>query len=238
MRRWPAASCVVLAALVVGCGNAGKSSYTSSEIKSAYYRVQDEREAARPLVEEYWLNPDDHAHTNYVPRESIETCPQAQRANADAVMDGNNVIPEAGEPVDSFVVAPKRAEDTRTPSITQGALVFGTNAIAETGMEKVAGAVAKCPATYQVRGGPSPVLGTYDVSSREYDEGGWKGVVQQIAHTHPADDVYYEDTAHVIVRRANVILYFNVTHQKIIGERSDSSAKAESVLRTVLQRLG
>ena len=105
-------------------------------------------------------------------------------------------------------------------------------------MEKVAGAVAKCPATYKVRGGPSPVLGTYDVSSREYDADGWKGYVQQIAHTHPADDVYYEDTAHVVVQRANVILYLNVTHQKIIGERSDSSAKAEAVLRTVLKRLG
>jgi hypothetical protein len=232
------AACLVLAALLGGCGDDGASSYTNSQIKAAYYRVGDEREASRPLFEEFWLNSDDHAHTNYVPREGIETCPQAQRANANAVMEGNNVIPDAGEPVDTFVVAPKRAEDTRTPSITQGALVFGTNAIAETGMQKVAGAVAKCPATYKVRGGPSPVLGTYDVSSREYDQDGWKGFVQQIAHTHPADDVYYEDTAHVIVARANVILYFNVTHQKIIGERSDSTAKAESVLRTVLKRLG
>jgi hypothetical protein len=225
-------------AVLVGCGDGGKSSYTGGEIKAAYYRVHDESDEARPLVEEFWINPDDHAHTNYVPREGIETCPQAQRANANAAMDGNNVVPEAGEPVGSFVVAPKRPDDIRTPSITQGALVFGTDAIAETGMQKVAGAVAKCPATYQVRGGPSPVLGTYDVSSREYDQDGWKGVVQQIAHTHPADDVYYEDTAHVIVRRANVILYLNVTHQKIIGERSDSSAKAEAVLRTVLKRLG
>ena len=55
---------------------------------------------------------------------------------------------------------------------------------------------------------------------------------------HPADDVYYEDAAHLVVKRANVILFLNVTHQKIIGERSDSSAKAETVLRTVLTRLG
>jgi hypothetical protein len=233
-----AVSCTVLAVLLAGCGDDGKSSYTDSEIKAAYFRVHDESETARPLIEEFWINPDDHAHTNYVPREAIETCPQAQRANANAVMEGNNVMPDAGEPVGQFVVAPKDPDDTRTPSITQGALVFGTDAIAETGMQKVAGGVAKCPPTYQVRGGPSPVIGTYDVSSREYDEGGWKGFVQQIAHTHPADDVYYEDTAHVIVSRANVILYLNVTHQKIIGERSDASAKAESVLRTVLKRLG
>ncbi len=98
--------------------------------------------------------------------------------------------------------------------------------------------MAKCPASYEVRGGPSPILGTYSVSSRPLETGGWKGVLQQIAHTNPADDVYYEDAAHVIVQRANVILYLDVTHRKIIGERADSSAKAEAVLRTVLKRLG
>ena len=89
-----------------------------------------------------------------------------------------------------------------------------------------------------VRGGPSPILGTYNVSSRPLETGDWKGVLQQIAHTNPSDDVYYEDAAHVIVQRANVILYLDVTHRKIIGERADSSAKAEAVLRTVLKRLG
>jgi len=236
--RRSVAACVVLAALAGGCGDDGKSSYTTSEIKAAYYRAHDESKAARPLVEEFWTNPDDHAHSNYVPREGIETCPQAQRANADAVLDGNSVTPEAGEPVNQFVVAPKRPDDIRTPLITQGALVFGTDEIADKGMDTVAGAMAKCPAKYEVRGGPSPILGTYNVSSREIEKGGWKGYVQQIAHTNPADDVYYEDAAHVVVRRANVILYFDVTHSKIIGERSDSSAKAEAVLRTVIQRLG
>ena len=99
--------------------------------------------------------------------------------------------------------------------------------------------MAKCPATYVVRGGPSPILGTYGVSSRpSARRTAGRACVQQIAHTNPADDVYYEDAAHVIVQRANVILYLDVTHQKIIGERSDSSAKAEAVLRTVLKRLG
>jgi hypothetical protein len=230
--------CVALAALLGGCGSDAKSSYTGADIKAAYFRAADESKVARPLVEDYWANPDDHQHTNYVAREGIETCPQGQRANANAKIDGNYVLPKAGEPVDEFVVAPNRQDDNHTPSITQGALVFGTDKIAENGIELVGDALAKCPSTYEVRGGPSPVLGTYNVSSREFDSGGWKGYVQQIAHTNPADDVYYEDAAHVIVRRANVILYLNVTHQKIIGERSDSSAKAEAVLRTVLKRLG
>ncbi len=140
--------------------------------------------------------------------------------------------------MNQFVVAPTDPDDERTPSITQGALIFGTDAIAGNGMKLVDEGISKCPATYEVLGGPSPILGTYDVSSRTLETGGWKGVVQQIAHTNPADDVYYEDTAHVIVQRANVILYLNVTHEKIIGERSDSSATAESALRTVLKRLG
>jgi hypothetical protein len=227
-----------LAVALAGCGSDGKSAYTGADIRAAYFKVSDETEAARPLIENHWADPDDHQHTNYVPLEAIETCPQAQRANANAPLDGNSVTPDAGEPVNQFVVAPKRPDDIRTPQITQGALVFGTSAIADAGMKAVAGAMAKCPGTYEVRGGPSPILGTYDVSSREIESGGWKGVVQQIAHTNPADDVYFEDAAHVVVQRANVILSLDVTHSKIIGERSDSSAKAESVLHTVLTRLG
>ena len=229
---------MVFAGLLAGCGSDGKSSYTSAEIKSAYYRPADESAIARTLVEGNWANPDDHQHTNYVPLDGIETCPQAQRANANVEVDSNSVTPRAGDPVNQFVVTPKDPDDTRTPSITQGALVFGTSAIAGDGMKQVSEAVSKCPASYEVRGGPSPLLGTYSVSSRTLETNGWKGVVQQIAHTNPADDVYYEDAAHVIVQRANVILYVNVTHEKIIGERSDSSATAESALRTVLKRLG
>ncbi|MDA0162371.1 hypothetical protein OM076_19015 [Solirubrobacter ginsenosidimutans] len=227
-----------LAAVLAGCGSEGKSTYTSADITAAYFKASDESATARPRVEGYWADPDDHQHTNYVPREGIETCPQAQRANASTPVDGNSVTPDAGEPVNQFVVGPKDVDDIRTPQITQGALVFGTSAIAGAGMKAVAGALAKCPGNYEVRGGPSPILGTYSVSSREIESGGWKGYVQQIAHTNPADDVYYEDAAHVVVQRANVILYLDVTHSKIIGERSDSSVKAESVLRTVLTRLG
>jgi hypothetical protein len=227
-----------LAVVLAGCGADAKSTYTGADIRAAYYKASDESAATQPRVEGVWADPDQHEHTNYVPREGIETCPQAQRANANAVLEGNSVTPDAGDPVNQFVVGPKSPDDIRTPQITQGALVFGTDTIAGTGMKLVASAMAKCPGTYDVRGGPSPILGNYSVSSREIEAGGWKGYVQQIAHTNPADDVYYEDAAHVVVQRANVILYFDVTHSKIIGERSDSSTKAEAVLRTVIKRLG
>jgi hypothetical protein len=228
---------LVLLAVLAGCGSSGgKSSYSSADIKAAYYKAADEGAGAKAF-ESYWVDDEYHSHANYVPRESLETCPLMQRADAPSYAD-HAVTPKAGQPVTEFVVGPAVDTDIRTPSITQGALLFGTSAIAGEGMDAVGNAMAKCPASYEVRGGPSPILGTYSVSARPLETGGWKGVLQQIAHTSPHDDVYYEDAAHVVVQRANVILYLDVTHRKIIGERSDASAKAESVLRTVVKRLG
>jgi hypothetical protein len=227
---------LVLLAALAGCGSQGKASYSTGDVKAAYYKASDEGAGARAFAN-FWVDDEYHSHANYVPRESLETCPLMQRADAPSAAD-HAITPKAGQPVSEFVVGPALDTDVRTPSITQGALVFGTSAIAGEGMDAVGNAMAKCPASYEVRGGPSPILGTYSVSARPLKSGGWKGVVQQIAHTSQYDDVYYEDAAHVVVQRANVILYLDVTHRKIIGERADSPAKAEAVLRTVLKRLG
>jgi len=227
-----------LAALAVAaCGGDAGSGYTASDIKAAYFKARD----GGPAMQEYYEDPDNHAHSNYVPLSGLEVCPLAQRANYTAAGSVQNVIePKAAEPVQQFVVTPKSPDDFRTPTITQGALVFGTSTIAESGMNAVGSGMEKCPASYEVRGGPSPILGTYSASSRPVEVAGWKGMLQQIAHTYPPgqDSVYYEDLAHVVVRRANVILYLDVTHQKIIGERADASATAERALETVLKRLG
>jgi hypothetical protein len=227
---------IALLALLAGCGAHGKSAYTDEDVRAAYYKASDEGAAARAFAD-YWVDEDFHSHSNYVPRESLETCPLMQRANAPSAAD-NAITPTAGQPVPEFVVGPVSDDDQRTPEITQGAFLFGTGAIAGEGMDAVGNAMAKCPAQYEVRGGPSPILGTYSVSARPLEAGEFKGVIQQIAHTSQLDDVYYEDAAHVVVQRANVILYLDVTHRKIIGERSDASAKAEAVLRTVVKRLG
>jgi hypothetical protein len=232
MRRLVAVLACLAAA---GCGGSGKSRYSASDVKDAYYRASDGGAA----LQGFWVDPDFHSHANYVPPAGVEVCPLMQRANAPTRAD-NMIEPKAAQPVPQFVVAPKSPDDRRTPSITQGAFVFGTSAIAATGMDAVSAALAKCPPRYEVRGGPPGILGSYGVSSRPLEREGWKGVSQQIAHTYPPnqDSVYYEDVTHVIVQRANVILYLDVTHQKIIGERSDSAATAESVLKTVLKRLG
>jgi hypothetical protein len=226
---------LVLAAFgLAACGGSGAKPYSVANVRSAYFQPRD----FSPLMQGYFQDPDDHSHTNYVPFGGLEVCPLAQRANYDAPTAANAIEPKAAEPVPQFVVAPKSLDDTRTPTITQGALVFGTSAIAESGMNAVNSGMAKCPTSYEVRGGPSPILGTYGASSRPVEIAGWKGMMQQIAHTFPQDPVYYEDLAHVVVGRANVILYVDVTHQKIIGERADATATAERVLKTVLKRLG
>jgi hypothetical protein len=229
------AAVIAACALAAGCGSDGASRYSIADVKSAYYTAEDTGVAAG-VIEDYWVDDEYHSHANYVPRGGLETCPLMQRANAPVRVE-NMIEPEAAEPVGEYVVGPARETDLRTPNITQGALVFGTAVIADNGMKAVGDAMSKCPRTYEVRGGPAPILGTYNVTSRPLETGGWKGVAQQIAHTHPQDDVYYEDMAHVVVQRANVILYLDVTHRKVIGEPSDSPAKAEAVLRTVLKRL-
>jgi hypothetical protein len=232
MRR---AVVALLAGLALAaCGGAGAKPYSVGAVKSAYFQPRD----YGTQMQGFFPDPDDHSHTNYVPIGGLEVCPLAQRANYDAAQVTNAIEPKAAEPVPQFVVAPQSPDDARTPTITQGALVFGTSTIAESGMDAVNSGMAKCPSAYEVRGGPSPILGTYGASSRPVEFSGWKGMIQQIAHTYPQDQVYYEDLAHLVVGRGNVILYVDVTHQKIIGERADATATAERVLKTVLKRLG
>jgi hypothetical protein len=227
---------VLLACLAaVACGGSAKS-YTAADVKAAYFKPAD----FGPAVSGGFVDPDFHSHANYVPIGGLEICPLAQRAEAASGGGVNQIEPKAGQPVQQYVVNPKSPDDARTPTITQGGLVFGTSAIAADGMDAAQAAMGKCPARYAVRGGPAPILGTYNVSLRPLELAGWSGVAQQIAHTYPAgvDNVYYEDAAHLLVRRANAILYVDVTHLKIIGERSDSAATARRVLKTVLERLG
>jgi hypothetical protein len=230
--------CVYLAALVVGavafagCGSSAseKGKYTAADVRAAYFRAKDAAFEAR----QYWADPDFHSMTNYVPLGGIEACPLAQRATGVK----NAVEPTAGDPVQLYVVAPRHDDDGLTPTIVQGALLFPTDAIAERGMEQVAAAVDRCPRSYDVRGGPSPILGKYSVSVRPTEVSGWKGIAQQVAHTYQADDVYYEDMAHVILRRGNVILFLDFDHKQVIGDRSDAVDGIESVAKVVLERLG
>jgi hypothetical protein len=226
---------VILAVLAAGCGGGGQDHYSAGDVKAAYYRAHD----GGVGLTGYWVDSDFHSHANYVPPDGLETCPLAQRAHVRAGTP-NMVQPRAAQPVGQFVVTASRESDSHTPTVTQGAFVFGTEVIARRGMDAVGAGMAKCPSSYEVRGGPPQILGTYSVSRRPLDVSGWSGYAQQIAHTYPPgqDSVYYEDITHVVLHRANVILYVDVAHLNVIGQRADSAAKADSVVTTVLARLG
>jgi hypothetical protein len=238
--RTLAALALVACAVASGCGGSGGSSkaqYSGADIKAAYYKAKDAGAGAQ--FDDYWVDADFHSHSNYVPIGGLETCPLAQRSDGPSSGSGapNQVEPTAAEPVQQFVVEPHDVTDVQMPTVTQGAFVFGTGTIADNGMRTVTAAATRCPTSYDVRGGPSPILGTYSVSSRPFEVAGWKGLIQQIAHTNPADQVYYEDAVHVILHRANVIFYLDVDQKRVIGQRSDSAGKAASILGTVLKRL-
>lgn len=226
---------LMLALLAAGCGSDGQDRYSAGDVKAAYYRATD----GGAGLSDFWVDPDFHSHANYVPSDGLETCPLAQRANAPSIAP-NVIRPKAADPVGQFVVAAKRQSDYHTPTVTQGAFVFGTSVIADRGMDAVAAGMAKCPSAYEVRGGPPQILGTYSVSRRPLEHAGWSGYSQQIAHTYPPgqDDVYYEDITHVVLHRANVILYVDVAHRNVIGQRADSATTADGVVKTVLDRLG
>jgi hypothetical protein len=224
-------------AVLAGCGSSGKADYTVADVKAAYFKPAD---FGQPTVTGGFVDPDFHSHANYVPIGGLEICPLAQRAEAASGGGVNEIEPKAAQPIQQYIVDPKSPDDLRTPTITQGGLAFGTATIASDGMDAATAAMTKCPTTYTVNGGPAPILGTYSVSMRPIKVSGWSGVSQQIAHTFPTsiDKVYYEDLTHIVVQHANVILYVDVTHEKIIGERADSGATAQTVLKTVLKRLG
>ena len=65
-----------------GAARDGKSSYTSNDIKAAYYQVPTRRRRRGRRSRSYWVDDEYHSHANYVPREALETCPLTQRANA------------------------------------------------------------------------------------------------------------------------------------------------------------
>ncbi len=218
---------------------ATKTAYTVEDVKGAYYTAKDATETSGEKAEEYLAGLLDSSHVNYIPPGGVQTCPYVHRSET-ADSPTNVVEPTAGEPVGRFIVAPARPKGSHLPNVSQGALYFATDVIADTGMDEVAKALAECPSSYNVNGGPAAILGKYSVSTRPLEMSGWAGYVQQLAHTYPLgqDDVYYDDMATVVLHRANIILYVDVSARKIIGDRSEAASQVKAIVKAVLERLG
>jgi len=227
---------LVLALAAAGCGASSSATlhiYRGAQLERAYLRSPNTPEPDRS----YRVNPEYHAHANFVPLGTVEVCPLTQRG--DVTPGTPHVVrPVAGQQTGLYVVEPRDPGDHQTPKITQTGFVFPTGGVAQTGMAKVLDGMKKCPASYVVRGGPPQVLGTYDLTTRPVEIDGWTGIAQQLAHSYQADDVFYEDVGHVVVSRSNVILDVLLSHEHVVGDRSDAVGLAEDATRSVIQRLG
>ena len=180
------------------------------------------------------------AHIIYTPPDSVPTCPYVQRADN---VSGN--VPPAVELPGSnstgrFVVGPRDPAATPLATVTQGALVFTTSALADKGMDQVNAQTAKCPSAFTILGGPPVIVGDYKINNRPFELSGWRGFAQQLVHTFPAgvDPDTYDDLVTVVVHRANAILYVGYEQTKKVGERADSATKVRTALERTLNRLG
>lgn len=230
---------VVAAAGLAACDSSQKpkaSSYTVQSVKTGFITTGDLGAGT--------IQVDDSGHTGahiiYTPPDSVPTCPYVQRA--DTVT--GNVAPAVELPGSNstgrFVVGPRDPAKTPLATVTQGALVFTTAALADKGMDQVNAESAKCPGAFSILGGPPVIIGDYKINSRPFELGGWRGFAQQLVHTFPAgvDPDTYDDLVTVVVHRANAILYVGYEQTKKVGERADSAAKVRDALAHTLERLG
>jgi hypothetical protein len=230
---------VVLAGCLAACDGSPKpkaSSYTVQSVKAGFITTGD---LGAGTIQ---VDDSDHtgAHIIYTPPDSVPTCPYVQRAD-----DVTGNVPPAVELPGSnstgrFVVGPRDPAKTPLATVTQGALVFKTSALADNGMNQVDTETAKCPSAFTILGGPPVIIGNYTINSRPFELNGWRGFAQQLVHTFPADvdPETYDDLVTVVVHRANAILYIGYAQTKKVGDRADSAPKVRAALDHTLKRLG
>jgi hypothetical protein len=224
------------AVLAAGCGGGGEQrSYTERSIQRGFVTAADIGKGAISF-----RDPEHGTHIVYTPPESVPTCPYVQRADDVSGRVDAAVQLEGGNATGRFIVGPPNPERSPLPVVTQGAVVFKTEALAAAGMKTVTTAASKCPSAFTILGGPPIVVGHYTVNRRPVELAGWKGFAQQLAHTSPRtiNPETYDDLVTVVLRKANAILYAGFAQIKRIGQRADSGAKAEAVMKDTLKRLG
>ena len=227
----------IAAIAIAGCGGGGDSSgFTQGSIRTGFVKPADL--GGSGIIE--FQDDGVAGHIIYTPEDSVPTCPYAQRAD-DAPRGTTAAVQlQGGNSTGRWIVGPNNPRRGAPPVVTQGAVVFQSAQLADAGMKKVNAAAAKCPGTFTILGGPPQILGTYTVTSRPIELNGWKGFSQQLAHNSPADvnPDTYDDLVTVVLHKDNAILYAGFAQIKHSGERADSGAKAEQVMKKSLSRLG
>jgi hypothetical protein len=238
LRRRPLAALVAtaLALAVAGCGGGGdQPAFTQSSIKSGFVKPADL--GGKGVIE--FQDDGSAGHIIYTPEDSVPTCPYAQRADDAPAGTVAAVQLQGGNSTGRWIVGPSNPQHDSPPAVTQGALVFQTDQLADAGMKKVNASVSKCPGTFTILGGPPQIVGSYTIHTRPLELNGWKGFSQQLAHTAPKDvnPDTYDDLVTVVLQKDNAILYAGFAQIKDTGERADSGAKAEQVMKQALARL-
>jgi hypothetical protein len=234
------ATTVLLAAAVAGCGSDSPkplthAPYTVKSIQYGFATIKDIGKGA--------IRVDDSGHGShviYTPPDSVPTCSYVQRADDITVKVQPAVEPVGGNSTGRFIVGPPNPDRSALPVVTQGAVVFTTDALADTGMKTVTAEAAKCPDSFSILGGPPIIVGSYKVNSRAFKSAGWTGFAQQLAHTSPPDlgTDTYDDLATVVAHKSNAIIYLQLAQIRKTGQRADSNEKLEKLLKTTLGRLG
>ena len=232
---------VLACALLAGCASSSPKKhgppppYTVTSVKTGFITTGDLGAAA--------IQVDDSGHGNhviYTPPDSIPTCPYVQRADDVQTKVEPALELAGGNSTGRFVVGPSDPSRTPLPVVTEGALVFKTEVLADQGMDKVQAEAAKCPAAFTILGGPPVIVGNYKTNSRPFQLGDWEGFAQQLAHTYPSevDGGTYDDLVTVVVHKANAILYIGFEQTKQTGQRADSATKVKDAMKVALGRLG
>jgi hypothetical protein len=240
MRRRGAAALAAALALALGaCGggsdNPTASSYTARSIRAGFVKPADVGTGAFQIQDNEHSN-----HIIYTPTDSVPTCPYVQRADDVQAVVQPALELQGGNSTGRFIIGPKDPLHHPLPVVTQGAVVFKNATLADAGMKKVDAEAAKCPNSITILGGPPEIIGSYAVNPRPFELQGWTGFAQQLAHTAPpaVNPKTYDDLATVVVRKDNAIFYAGFATIKQVGQRADSAATAQKVVKQALARLG
>jgi len=222
------------ATALAGCGS-GSGGYTKESIKAGFVKAADL--GGKDVVA--FEDDGSAGHIVYTPEDSVPTCPYAQRADDAPAETEAAVQLQGGNATGRFIVGPVNPRPEAPPVVTQGAVVFENDQLADAGMKTVNAAVAKCPGTFTIFGGPPQIVGSYTVNSRPLEFDGWKGFSQQLAHTAPPEvnPDTYDDLVTIVLHKGNAIVYAGFAQVKKTGERADSGEKAQGIMEQALARL-
>ena len=237
IRRRPAAVVAPLTLAMAGCGGGASDepAYTQESIKSGFVKPAD---LGKDVIE--FEDTGVAGHIIYTPEDSVPTCPYAQRADDAPAGTTAAVQLQGGNATGPLDRRPEQPAARRAAGRHPGrGRVPDREARRRRDEARRREAVSKCPRTFTILGGPPQILGTYTLNTRPLELHGWQGFSQQLAHTSPRDvnPDTYDDLVTVVLHKGNAILYAGFAQIKNTGERADSGAKAEQVMKQALARL-